>query len=603
MESHHNHEDTMIQPARRSRFARTVAFRPVLIAGVLLAAASAACSDSTGSPPDTTAPTVRIDTPQNNSLTAAGTSTVSGTASDDAGVARVAYRLNGGAETNVAIATGPSVTFSFSVTLASGTNTLQVLAYDAAGNTSSASVGTELDNTPPVATVTAPIANASVISPSVTLQGTATDARGVTRITYQVDGGAETNAAITSGPSATFNVPVAIALGTSEITLNVYDEAGNRAQVQRSVERLASGVALVSIRGVDGSAITDAVITPALNPGAALRLPRGPSREVVFAPGGAFATENLGNGDYRVHLPVGATHSLSITHPSFLPLTYNAVAVQQANTTQLEPVRMVPSTASSPGSANVYVSDAFNGQSLPGVTLRARPGVNTATGTPVAVETTGAQGTASFTGLAAGSYTVEMARAGYSGGFFTMTIVGGQTASYPGSIAPAVSTGQIRIILDWGETPADLDSHLTGPTVDGAGRFHVFYSDDVYFADDEPVAALDHDDVTSYGPETITIYTQSTGTYRYSVHDYSNLEQTSSTALGFSGARVRVYQGATLVRTFHVPTGVGGTLWSVFEFDGTTITPLNQMSYHEDPGAVALRAAGSSRTPAPKKNR
>jgi hypothetical protein len=204
-------------------------------------------------------------------------------------------------------------------------------------------------------------------------------------------------------------------------------------------------------------------------------------------------------------------------------------------------------------------------------------------------------------GLAAGSYTVEMTRAGYSAGYFTMTIVGGQTGSYPSSIAPTVAAGQIRIILDWGISPSDLDSHLTGPTVDGSGRFHVFYADDVYF-EGSTVAALDHDDVTSYGPETITIYTQSTGTYRYSVHDYTNRDLTSGTALGASGARVRVYLGGTLVRTFHVPTGVGGTLWKVFELNGTTITPLNQMSYHENPGTVAVRGPGSSQAPA-KKNR
>jgi uncharacterized protein YfaP (DUF2135 family) len=573
---------------------------------ILAAAAlfAVGCSDSTGgSPPDTTAPTVRIDAPQNNALTAAGTATVTGVASDDAGVSRLSYRLNGGVETAVVITAGASVTFSFPVTLASGSNTVQVLAYDAAGNTSSASVGTVLDNTPPAATVTTPTVNAAVIAPSVTVQGTATDARGVTRITYQVNGGAETNVTSPSGPSVTFNFPVALALGANAITLNAYDEAGNRSQVQRSVERQIAGVALVSVRGVDGAPVSDAVITATAGgpAGAALRLPGGPSREVVFAPGGGFAIENLGNGDYRVYLPVGPAHVLSISHPSFLALAYNNVAVQQENTTQLEPVRMVPSTASSPGSANIHVSDAFNGQSLAGVTLGARLGINATTGTPLAVQTTGAQGTASFVGLAAGSYTVEMTRAGYSAGYFTMTIVGGQTGSYPSSIAPTVAAGQIRIILDWGISPSDLDSHLTGPTVDGSGRFHVFYADDVYF-EGSTVAALDHDDVTSYGPETITIYTQSTGTYRYSVHDYTNRDLTSGTALGASGARVRVYLGGTLVRTFHVPTGVGGTLWKVFELNGTTITPLNQMSYHENPGTVAVRGPGSSQAPA-KKNR
>jgi hypothetical protein len=261
----------------------------------------------------------------------------------------------------------------------------------------------------------------------------------------------------------------------------------------------------------------------------------------------------------------------------------------------LETVRMVPAAASGPGAANVHISDAFNGASLSGVALRARAGINASTGTTVATQTTNAAGNASFAGMAAGTYTVEMVRTGYAGGFFTMTIVGGQTGAYPSSIAPLVATGQIRVILDWGLTPSDLDSHLTGPTVDGAGRFHVFYGDDAYVVNDDSVAALDHDDTSSYGPETITVYTQQAGTYRYSVHDYSNRGETSSTELGTSGARVRVYQGATLVRTFHVPTGAAGTLWTVFEINGTTITPLNQMSYQDDSGAVSIgRPDGSS---------
>jgi hypothetical protein len=568
----------------------------VLAAATLISAFASACSDSTGgSPPDTTAPTVRIDAPQNNSATATGSVTVTGVASDDAGVTRVSYQLNGGAETDVPITAGVSASFSFPVTLASGANTLRVLAYDAAGNTSSASVGTSLDNTPPAVTVTTPTAGSAVIAPSLTFQGTVTDAGRVTRVTYQVNGGAETEVAITAGTSVTFSAQVALAVGNSTITLNGYDEVGNRSQVQRAVERRPAGVALLSLRGVDGSAVTDAEITATPTAGGgALRAPGGPSRVVVYAPGGGFGVENLGNGNYRVHLPTGGTHALTITRASFLSLVYNNVAVQQGSDTQLETVRMVPSAASGPGAANVHISDAFNGASLSGVTLRARAGINATTGTVAATQTTGGSGNASFTGMAAGTYTVEMVRTGYAGGFFTMTIVGGQTGTYPSSIAPLVATGQIRIILDWGQTPSDLDSHLTGPTVDGAGRFHVYFADDAYVVNGDSMAALDHDDVSSYGPETITVYTQQAGTYRYSVYDYTNGGATSSTALGTSGARVRVYLGATLVRTFHVPTGAAGTLWTVFEINGNTITPLNQMTYHGSSGTVPVRAAGGA---------
>jgi hypothetical protein len=76
------------------------------------------------------------------------------------------------------------------------------------------------------------------------------------------------------------------------------------------------------------------------------------------------------------------------------------------------------------------------------------------------------------------------------------------------------------------------------------------------------------------------------GTYRYSVHDYTNRGSDSSTALANSGAQVHVYRGASLVQTFNVPSG-GGTLWTVFELSGSAITPINTMSYQQSAGSVS----------------
>jgi len=87
-----------------------------------------------------------------------------------------------------------------------------------------------------------------------------------------------------------------------------------------------------------------------------------------------------------------------------------------------------------------------------------------------------------------------------------------------------VSISELRIILDWGTQPADLDLHLSGP--DGLGsRFHCF------FVSLSPVAfvILDRDDTNSLGPETITISRSPAGTtgvfiagdYHIWVHNYS----------------------------------------------------------------------------------
>ena len=139
----------------------------------------------------------------------------------------------------------------------------------------------------------------------------------------------------------------------------------------------------------------------------------------------------------------------------------------------------------------------------------------------------------------------------------------------------------MRVGLTWNEQPSDLDSHLTGP--DGwGGRFHVYYS----YRGGRAYALLDHDDIDSYGPETITIVNRVDGVYRYSVHDFTNRDSTYSTALASSGARVRIYTSAGQIADFAVPYGEGN-LWTVFEMDGATINPVNTLSYYQSyPDAV-----------------
>ena len=39
---------------------------------------------------------------------------------------------------------------------------------------------------------------------------------------------------------------------------------------------------------------------------------------------------------------------------------------------------------------------------------------------------------------------------------------------------------QLRIVLRWGATPSDLDSHLVGTGDDG--KFHTFYSSKTYYS-------------------------------------------------------------------------------------------------------------------------
>ena len=282
------------------------------------------------------------------------------------------------------------------------------------------------------------------------------------------------------------------------------------------------------------------------------------------------------NGVFSSTVPVG-TYKLVMSKSGYVTATINSASLQKDVTTTTETVLQVSSNNTGTGLVTGTVKDAFTGLGLSGVGLQFRAGINATSGTVVATATTGTGGAYSMATLTSGSYTVEASLSGYATGYFTVTVVGGITkANQAGTITPVLASGQTRVVLTWGATPSDLDSHLTGPTATGT-RFHVYYSSKGSKVS-SPNAALDVDDTSSYGPETTTIYQQSSGVYRFSVHNYSNSGSTSSTVLSASGAQVKVYLASGQSQTFQVPVGKVATLWTVFELNGNTLTPINTMT-------------------------
>jgi Carboxypeptidase regulatory-like domain len=183
--------------------------------------------------------------------------------------------------------------------------------------------------------------------------------------------------------------------------------------------------------------------------------------------------------------------------------------------------------------------------------------------------TTAADGTFELTDVDAGTYTLLAARTGFSDAYINVVSIGGQTTTYEHSLSPAAAEGEIRIVLTWGENPADLDSHLYTPEINGAVH-HLYYANrGSYSVDASPNIALDRDDVTSYGPETVTIAVTYEGTYEYRVYHFSG----SGTLAGTSGAIVKVYDSTGLLFTRNVPPSLSDPLWwDVFRYDGETRT-------------------------------
>ncbi|MDR2034318.1 MAG: hypothetical protein LBP89_06780 [Helicobacteraceae bacterium] len=128
----------------------------------------------------------------------------------------------------------------------------------------------------------------------------------------------------------------------------------------------------------------------------------------------------------------------------------------------------------------------------------------------------------------------------------------------------------LRIVLTWGATPSDLDSHL------------LYANKHIYFdKKGSGLAYLDVDDISSYGPETITIQKlEPNETYIYTVHNYSG-KNAHTDALSKSGAKVFVYAGQSLVKTYNVPQKIAGNVWTVFKIDANgQIIDLNAIDEH-----------------------
>ncbi|WP_394664817.1 tetratricopeptide repeat protein [uncultured Chryseobacterium sp.] len=116
----------------------------------------------------------------------------------------------------------------------------------------------------------------------------------------------------------------------------------------------------------------------------------------------------------------------------------------------------------------------------------------------------------------------------------------------------------MRIVLSWGKSPSDLDSHLSYP------NNHI-----CYYHKEGTNANLDVDDTDSFGPETITIEKRAQNKkYIYAVHDYSDKNRMDNDNLSnISNAKVYVYIGNTLIKSYDVPKRKKGTVWVVFMID------------------------------------
>lgn len=128
---------------------------------------------------------------------------------------------------------------------------------------------------------------------------------------------------------------------------------------------------------------------------------------------------------------------------------------------------------------------------------------------------------------------------------------------------------EYKITLTWGERPRDLDLHFWFP--DNA---HIWYANKTI----PGRGFLDVDDVTSYGPENITIFQIGTGEHWIAVHNFSN-----ETSILESGATVLIQNGrGQVIGSFNIPnSGPASARWwivaKILEPDGEVVA-VNRLS-------------------------
>jgi hypothetical protein len=164
---------------------------------------------------DTAAPSVAITSPEDGAVIDSSSVDVAWTATD---VDTTEYSVDAGTWQSV---TGTSVTVS---SLADGEHTISVRVTDVGGNTATDSVIVTVDTTAPSVEISAPVADASVASSTVTAEFSADDGAGsgVATIEVSLDGGAWVAA-----DSATAHTFTGLAAGDHTVAVRATDEAGN----------------------------------------------------------------------------------------------------------------------------------------------------------------------------------------------------------------------------------------------------------------------------------------------------------------------------------------------------------------------------------------
>jgi lysophospholipase L1-like esterase len=297
----------------------------------------------------------------------------------------------------------------------------------------------------------------------------------------------------------------------------------------------------------------------------------------VFKNGNEYRSVNPNSyGNYSIELPVG-DYRIEIEASGYIDFTAYAT-VTENNNFYMETFLLVEGEEGETGTAYGTISNALTGIGVGTVSITVREGWNNNSFRDVVKTTSTNIDGGYFLSLPLGNYTLIAEKEGYVSAAINVIVQKETFGSQNGTITPVLSGDNYRMVLTWGVDPSDLDSHVEGTLNDG-GSFHVAYYNISQMDGEVEVCNLDVDDVTSYGPETITLQiTKGDSPYYYYIYKFAGDGDLAS-----SGAQVKIYQGDTLKSVFNVPTDLGsGRFWNLFAIINEEIVIKNTITDSAD---------------------
>jgi len=170
-----------------------------------------------------------------------------------------------------------------------------------------------------------------------------------------------------------------------------------------------------------------------------------------------------------------------------------------------------------------------------------------------------------------GTYRMIFKKDGYVKSVIPLNIVANTLIFNRFSISPSMPAGSVRLVLDWGQEPTDLDAHFVKK-----GAYHIAYHN--RHVSDDGITMLDRDDTDSYGPETITSKEiDDSAEYIFFVHNYSGQSEPGGLGLSRSRGHIKVFGDDRLMHTVEMVPNQPGIYWEVLRIVNGEFVIVNKL--------------------------